>query len=142
MEAFKQKMQRRSNLCRLYIVLCALLMAAGVLRRPTASNYIEFLRGGLLGLEIVLFFYWTRLSRALQTEEKLRELYVKDQDEREKFIWNEAARVGMWGTFGALVLAGIVVMYFAPVVAAVLIVSGCLPVLLAKLARVYLRKKY
>lgn len=142
MDAYKQKMQRRSNLCRIYICLCAFLMAAGVLRRPTASNYIEFLRGGLFGLEIVLFFYWTRLSRALNDPDKLQEAYIKSEDEREKFIWSEAARIGMWGTFGVLVLAGIVVMYFSPVVAAVLIASGCLPVLLAKLARLYLHRKY
>lgn len=142
MEAFRKKLQWRSNLCRTYIILCALLMVAGVLRQPTANTYIEFLRGLLFGVEIVLFFYWARVCRTLKDEEKLQEAYRKDQDEREKFVWSEAARVGVWGTFGALVLAGVVVMYFSPAVAATLIGCGCFPVLLTKVARLTLLKKY
>ncbi len=142
MEAFKQKMQRRCNFCRAYICLCVILMAVGVLREPEASNYVEFLRGGLVGLEIVLFFYWNRICRTLKDSDKLQEAYVSSEDEREKFIWSESARVALWGSFGAMVFAGIIVMSFAPAVAATLIACGCLPVLLAKLARFYFRKKY
>ena len=142
MEAFRKKIQRRSNLCRAYIILCALLMAAGVLRQPTASNYIEFLRGLMVGMEIVLLFYWARIYRTLKDEEKLQEAYRRDQDERERFLWSEAARIGVWGTFGVLVLAGVVVMYFSPAVAATLIGCGCFPALLTKLSRPVLLKKY
>lgn len=142
MEAFKQKMQRRSNLCRMYICLCAFLMATDVLWGPETSYYVEFLRGGLVGLEIVLFLHWARVCRTLKDPDKLQEAYVRSEDEREKFIWSESARVALWGSFGALVFAGIIVMSFAPAVAATLIGCGCLPVLLAKLARFYFRKKY
>lgn len=50
------------------------------------DSTLGFINGITLGIEIVCVFWVFRIRKALRDENLLRELYIKDYDERENFI--------------------------------------------------------
>lgn len=154
MEKFREKLKLNN----LITAVCAFLLAAfcffmaaaeaGLISITPAgdshwqSMWRGFCVGAACGVLAVMIFGLVRSIRALQDEQKLKKLYVEENDERAIQVWT-AARAMAMRTFLMLGLAaGVVAGYFNMVVS--ITIFCCITVLsvMGALFKVYYSIKY
>jgi len=95
MEKFRKTIQNRLRLGMLYCLLVAVYLVLTFFtpiftnvrgQGPFGGNPISFSTGFAAGIEMVVLSRIARYTRALRSEEKLREIYVRENDERRQFI--------------------------------------------------------
>lgn len=69
---------------------------------------IGFASGAAIGLEFLVITYMFRYQRALRNEDKLKTLYIKENDEREKYIQSQIGQLGLNLIYGGIALATII----------------------------------
>lgn len=108
MEKFKKKLQTRLALSALYSAVILTFLVLGVFRMTNGSNghisdFISgFNFGGCIGVQCVMLYFMGKYIGALKSEEKLKQLYIEEHDERNLFI---AAKIG--GAAVNLIIGGL-----------------------------------
>lgn len=111
MEDFRKKVERRFKLDTM-VCLCSLALYF-MLKFLTkgASDFAQGISMGVfVGMEIVAVYSLSRTFTALRNEEKLKEMYINETDERNIAIQKETSQKGstisMVGTAVAAIAAG------------------------------------
>lgn len=111
MEEFRKKVESR---LRFYTTLClcslAIYFALNFFTKG-ASDFAQGLTMGIFcGMELVAVYNLARMFAAVRNEEKLKEMYINETDERNIAIQKEtsqkASTISMLGTAMAAVVAG------------------------------------
>ena len=134
MEEFRKKVETR---LRVYtIICCGSLGLYFTLRFLTkgASDFAQGLTMGVLcGMEFVAVFNLVRMLAATRNEEKLREMYINETDERncaiQKATSQKSAAISMVGTAVAAIVAGFFDAKICMTLVAVLLVSALITVI-------------
>lgn len=118
MEKYKAELQKRLRIAVLYNAIVLILVASGVIHMVTGSSeqvndYISgFNIGFFIGVQMVMLFHMRKYHAAIKDEEKLRQLYIIENDERNQFIQAKIGGAGMNMIICGLVVGTIVSGYF------------------------------
>ncbi len=142
MEKFKKQLIFRTVFLFIFVVLIAaayIVIYVNIEEKPVSAAYSSGFCTGLLAGAAV---YAARYIPALKDEEKLKKLYVAENDERERFIREKTAS-GSFSLFAFILGAGIIISTLvSPETARVLgIVLGGM-VLVKMIFNFYYRRKY
>lgn len=112
MEKFRESLRRSIRLTIIYSIAVLALVGLGIYHIVTGTvddmGHINiFVTGFSIGIWAVMLAITAKNSRALKDEAKLRELYIKENDERNKFIDAKIGGTGINIVIGGLALVGI-----------------------------------
>ena len=123
MEQYKLQIKKRIALeSLLAAVIAAVCIASflGVLPTNPGTRFGDFMMGFLLGLSctVVVFFIigTVKKVRMLHNEEKLRNAFIKENDERTKFIASKTGGRVMHTSAVVILVAAIIAGYFSSTV--------------------------
>lgn len=89
-ESYKKEIHNRLILMKVLSGLAVLAMLLGnfYVKKaiPSKADITDYVIGFFTGLEIVFVFYIFKLSKVLKNEEELKEMYLKEYDERKMLI--------------------------------------------------------
>lgn len=142
MEQFKHKLERRIRLCQSGAGLALVAFFVGKYLGAPDEFSSGFRMGVLLGLELCMVVLVIRTRRALCDEAALKEMYIRETDERNRQIKLMVFSSGWFFLLFCLALAILAASFFNFTVVFTLVgVLTCM--CLIKLAcTVYYRKKY
>ena len=113
MEEFKKKIRRRQLI---FNMICLSSLAVYFGLQFLTKDVSDFARGLTMGVwcgvEFVAMFNSIRLLIILKNEEKLKELYIQEHDERNIAIQKETSQKGFFITMMAMAIAAIVAGFF------------------------------
>lgn len=142
MEDYRKKVERRFKLDTM-VCLCSLALYF-MLKFLTkgASDFAQGISMGVfVGMELFVVFHLARTFTALRNEEKLKEMYINETDERNIAIQKETSQKGsaisMVGTSMAAIAAGFLDKKICFSLVAVLIFSALITILV----NVYYKKR-
>lgn len=142
MEEYRKKLERKF---RLFTAFCTSSMILFFILKYTTKNVPDFaqglLTGILTGMELVSVFVVARLFTILNNDEKLKEEYIKDNDERNMSIQKETAKTASIITLMLTALAAILAGFFNPVVSMTLAVDIIAGAVITVLVKSYYNKK-
>lgn len=142
MEKFRKQLIFRTVFVFIFVVLIAaayIVIYANIDEKPVSAAYSSGFCTGLLAAAAV---YAARYIPAFKDEEKLKKLYVAENDERERFIREKTAS-GSFSVFAFILGAGIVISTLvSPATASVLAVVLAVMVLVKMIFNFYFRRKY
>lgn len=154
MEKFRDKLKLNNFItavCAFLLAAFCFIMAAAeaglIPLTPAGDSHWQhmwrgFCVGAACGVLGVMIFGLVRSIRALQDEEKLKKLYVEENDERAVQIWT-AARAMAMRTFLMLALAaGVVAGYFNMVVSITILACAVVLSVMGALFKVYYSIKF
>lgn len=154
MEKFRDKLKLNNFItavCAFLLAAFCFIMAAAeaglIPLTPAGDSHWQhmwrgFCVGAACGVLGVMIFGLVRSIRALQDEEKLKKLYVEENDERAVQIWT-AARAMAMRTFLMLALAaGVVAGYFSMVVSITILACAVVLSVMGALFKVYYSIKF
>ena len=113
MESFKKALKKRLALTAGYngIILLFLAVIFKIGKEFALPELaVGFTSGILVGFQAVMIFFMSKYVRAIRNEEKLKALYIEENDERNKYIESKIGGTGVnviiWGiTLGTIVSA-------------------------------------
>ena len=93
--AYKKTVEKRLNLMRILVALFLVIMAAvNIFVELPEDDPRNFISGMLIGMgcggSIVTLFAIMQQSKALKDENKLRQMYIEEHDERHRMIMQKA----------------------------------------------------
>ena len=156
MELFREKLKIQNlsiSICCFILAAFSFLSAAGEagiihFMTPAAgdshwqSMWRGFIVGASAGILILLIVGLIRNIQALCDEKKLKELYVKEHDERQIQIWTSARALSMQiFVLGGLV-AGIIAGYFNMTVSITILACVFIHSLLGGACKIYYSRKF
>ena len=105
----------------------------------------DFARGLIMGIfvgmEVAAVYYAVRLTVLLSSEEKLKEEYIKENDERNAAIQKETARTASVISLMLAALASVAAGFFQPVVSMTLAADILAGAIITVLVQAYYNKK-
>lgn len=140
MENFRSKVSHRMLFARIYCLIIFLLLAVSIIIKID-SNATAFNLGFGVGIESVVIFYMLKYSKALKNEEKLKELYIEENDEREKLIETKIGSTGLIISLMFIVLAMLVSNYFNKTVFFTLLAVTMFIVMVRLALKLYYKEK-
>ena len=152
MKLYKEKLKLENKILAVIaaiLLLFAVLSIAGLISlSPVAgdshwqSRWRGFVCGASMGILGLILFGLVRNIRALKDEKKLKQLYIKEHDERTIQIWTaaraESTRVFLLAGLAACIIAG----YFSITVSLTILVCILVHSLLGLGFKIYYSKKY
>lgn len=111
MENYKQTLRKRVIFAGIYFAVLLLLIAAAAifkLNEPATFFTLGFGSGTL----VLMIIYIVRSLSALNNEEKIKNLYIKENDERQKYINAKVGGTGLNISMLFLILVMLVSNYF------------------------------
>lgn len=116
MEEFRKKIRRKVMFSSIFC-MSGLFIYFILIRITGAPDYARGILFGVFGgTETVSVFNIFRLMPLLQNDEKLKQAYITETDERNTLIQKEAAKTSSSILVMILALAAIIAGFFAPVV--------------------------
>ena len=97
--------------------------------------------GIFVGMEVAAVYYAVRLTVLLSSEEKLKEEYIKENDERNAAIQKETARTASVISLMLAALASVAAGFFQPVVSMTLAADILAGAIITVLVQAYYNKK-
>ncbi|MDE6501455.1 MAG: hypothetical protein K2L10_05180 [Ruminococcus sp.] len=124
MEDFKKKLTQKYRLIA-YFCCCALLICFGLMRFVKGADdfAVGLVSGMFSGIMIVSVFNLARIHKALHNEEKLKEMYIQQTDERNVAIGKETMKTSSFISIMVTALAVIVSGFFNPIISITLAIS-------------------
>lgn len=126
MEEFRKKLQKNNRIYRLYIVV-SILCIVGIIAFHIINGRTEQGSGpqsGIIGffaaMIVVSFIFIKRNKKALNDEKLLKDLYIRNTDERNNQIFKEAAKTSFLITIAGLSAAALLSDYYSHIVSATL----------------------
>ncbi|BBF43516.1 predicted membrane protein [Lachnospiraceae bacterium KM106-2] len=118
MENFKRKLKVRMGVAWSYNIMVLLLLGLGVFDLATntkskQTNLVSaFNMGVCIGIQFVMIYFMGKYIAAMKSEEKLKELYIEETDERRLFIQAKIGGTAMNVVMAGLLLGAMVSGYF------------------------------
>ncbi|MDE5584267.1 MAG: hypothetical protein K2J08_11270 [Ruminococcus sp.] len=142
MEDFKKKLTRKYRMMGRYCCF-AVCIYFGLMRFTTTVNdFTEGLLSGMFsGIMIVSIFNLVRIHIALHNEEKLKEMYIQETDERNIAISKETMRTSSVVSLMVTALAVIISGFFNPVISMTLGISIMADAVITIAVQFYYKKK-
>ncbi len=106
------------------------------------SMWRGFVCGAGMGIAALMLFFILRMARALRSEQALRQLYIKDNDERQIQIWTSARALATQIFLLGGLAAGIIAGYFSMAVSLTIIACVVVHSLIAATCKLYYSRKY
>ncbi|MBE6855939.1 MAG: hypothetical protein E7500_00730 [Ruminococcus sp.] len=92
MKEFKEKIQHKIKLYSLFMVCMVLIFISGITMFQTEFDFAKgMMTGFFISIMVGLMYYISRLNDALKNEEKLKEMYIAETDERNLAIAKETS---------------------------------------------------
>ncbi len=115
MESFRQRVRNRLIFAGIY---CAIILILTAISRIVGLNNsaTDFTLGFGIGIEVVVIFIMGKNLGALKNEDKLKKLYVEENDERQKYIDAKIGGTGINIALVSLSLAMLISNYFSQIV--------------------------
>lgn len=115
MEKYKRKLRQRLVLGGAYCIIVLLLtIVSNVV--GLEDHATSFALGFGVGILAVVIYYMNKYRLALKSEEKLQELYIEENDERQQHINAKIGGTGLNISILSLALAMLVANYFNQIV--------------------------
>ncbi len=142
MENFKKKLMVRKSILQGYFGLIVVLIACLNTFTSHSENFqIGFIVGVALGTEILAAKFIAKYSAALKSQEKLKELYISENDERCKYIEAQIGSLGLNVVIAILALATIVSGFFSQTIFFSLLGAVLCSTLVKAFFKIYFRNK-
>jgi len=106
------------------------------------SRWRGFVSGASFGILALMLFGFVRNLQALKDEKKLKQLYIKENDERQNLIYTQALRSAMQISLILGLVAVVISGYFNMIVSLTLLVSVFLVSMLCMGFKLYYSKKF
>ena len=155
METYREKLKVQNII---YCIGCVVLAAFCVLSFLGEAEIVNFapsvknshwqsswrglLSGASISILAALLFGLIQNLRALKDEKKLKKLYIREGDERQKQIYTNALCAAMRASLVLGLVAVVVAGYFSMTVSVTLLAAVFVAALLAAAFKLYFRKKY
>ena len=155
METYREKLKVQNII---YCIGCVVLAAFCVLSFLGEAEIVNFapsvknshwqsswrglLSGASISILAALLFGLIQNLRALKDEKKLKKLYIREGDERQKQIYTNALCAAMRASLVLGLVAVVVAGYFSMTVSVTLLAAVFVAALLATAFKLYFRKKY
>ena len=132
----KSKLSYWGRLCALFAILMATNFWNHFSPKSGGDNFMDFFQGFQLGIAMAFLIFAAvniiRYRKILQSEEAIRNFYIKEHDERTAAIWSKSGGTVLY-TCGILIIgAAIVAGYFDPTVFITLVLCGIFLLLVKK----------
>ncbi len=141
MEKFKQQLRRRIFNVGIYCGIVIILNILAIFFN-LESLAAAFASGVCWGLGAVMMFYVIKYRAALKNEEKLKELFIEENDERQKLIDAKIGRTGIVISAMFLLLAMVISNFFNQTVFYTLLAAVMFIVLVQLVLKFYYNKKF
>lgn len=155
METYREKLKVQNVI---YCIGCVVLAAFCVLSFLGEAEVVNFapsvknshwqsswrglLSGASVSILAALLFGLIQNLRALKDEKKLKKMYIREGDERQKQIYTNALCAAMRATLVLGLVAVVVAGYFSMTVSVTLLAAVFVAGLIASAFKLYFRKKY
>lgn len=145
MDKMRQEVENKLVYWKRMCALACLLCCTGVLMLFTpmkgGESFYDFFQGFHIGMVLVLAVYCIinicKFRNILSSEDRIREFYIKEHDERMAAI-REKTGGNVMDTCGiVIIMAGVIAGYFNPVVFVTLIICGMFLLLVKKFLHIY-----
>ena len=156
MEQFKEKTKMQTGILGFFCLILAVFCFLGIageagwvsFMTPSAgdshwqSQWRGFVSGASFGILALMLYGVIRNIRALKNEQKLKKLYVVENDERQILIYTNALRSAMqfWLILG--LVAAIITGYFNATVSITLLIAVLTTSVLCMLFKLYYNKRF
>lgn len=111
MENYRQKVRNRIIYAGVYCAIVLIMTAAAKIMNLDDSA-TSFNLGFGFGIGAVMIFFMIKYRGALRSEDKLKKLYIEENDERQKHVDAQVGRTGINISIMSLVLAMLISNYF------------------------------
>ncbi|MPQ33479.1 hypothetical protein E4V42_18890 [Clostridium estertheticum] len=147
---YKQSLSKKLKLMRTFTCLAAVLIAlTGTFVRMTTGlneNISDlmpaFQVGMFIGLQIVMLVYIAKYSKALKTEDGLKNLYIEEHDERTKLIDDKTGVSGFNFSLIAITTATIIAGFFNQIIFLTLLAVLFFMLLVSAFLKLYYKNKF
>lgn len=117
MEKYRKKIKKRIRVLAAGLILCAAAIIAGnIIGGMIEGNVSDFMRGfqtGLIGgLGCIFVFSIISSALALNSEKRLKKMFIEETDERKMLIYQKSGSIGMNVVMIGLAAASAVAGYF------------------------------
>lgn len=144
LENYRVELEKRLKLYQAYIGFALIFWAIGnIIFKDYSSisdSTLGFINGLTLGIEIVCVFWVFRIRKALRDENLLRELYIKEYDERENLVKLKSGSILISKIAITIFIISILTSFFNIVVFYTLVITGIFLLLVSLLLKIYWRK--
>lgn len=140
MEIFKQKLRNRLIFGGIYCAIILIFIAV-VWNTGLNDSATSFTLGFGVGIEAVMIFFMVKCVKALKSEDKLKKLYIEENDERQKHLNAMVGGSGINISILFLALAMLISNYFNQTVFFTLLAVMFFVVLLKLTLKIYYNKK-
>ena len=146
MEKFKKNIKQKFIVCT--IAYAVMFSAALILSMLTAFEILipvtedAAFCGGLIGGGAVMLSHALNYRKGLKNEEKLKELYIKDTDERSVIIFKSTYSLASYLLVILMLIAAIIFAYINSVICYTLLTVLIVFAILISISSLYYNKKY
>ena len=146
MEKFKKNIKQKFIVCT--IAYSVMFSAALILSMLTAFEILipvtgdAAFCGGLIGGGAVMLSHALNYRKGLKNEEKLKELYIKDTDERSVIIFKSTYSLASYLLVILMLIAAIIFAYINSVICYTLLTVLIVFAILISISSLYYNKKY
>ena len=144
LENYQLVLRKRLRQYQAYIGFALIFWAIGNIILKDYSNISDstlgFINGLTLGIEIVSVFWVFRIRKALRDDNLLRELYIKEFDERENLVKLKSGSILISKIAIAIFLVSIITSFFNIVVFYTLVITGISLIMVSLFLKLYRRK--
>ena len=150
MEKFKNVLKKRlvfagvfNGLAVIFIALTGMYAHSTILGSEHITDLIRGFQVGLfIGIQLVMLTYVGKYTKALKSEDKLKKLYIEENDERTKLIEDKIGGVGFNFVLGAIATATVMAGFFHQIVFITLLGVLIFIVLVKGFLKIYYRNKF
>ena len=147
MEDYKKAIQRRIRVGGIYcaiiiILVCIFVSQSEMLEKNVPSFIVGFDVGFFIGLMMVVVFFIGKYITVLKSEEKLKKLYIEENDERGKHIRAQMGGTGNLIILGSLACGVVISGFFSFAVFITLLCVLMFSVFVQGILKLYYRNKY
>lgn len=142
MKEFREKLEKKVRFYSLFACSSALIFFGCKFLLDGASDFAEGLITGFFsGLMVVMIYYLSHMFAALKNEEKLKEMYIAETDERNIAIGKETASTATVISMMCTALAAIVLGFINVTVCITLAAALFFSAIVTVSVRAYYNKK-
>lgn len=147
MEQFRKSLKKRLIfLVSLNCIMVLLIVLTGIFVDKTGDNIDEFIRGFRTGIYIAvqlpILIFVIKYIQAFRNEQKIKKLYIEENDERTKFIRDKIGGLGFLFTVAIIAVATVIAGFLNYTVFFTLLAVTFFMVSVRASLKLYYRSKY